>query len=230
MKAIETAKEIGAYVSIVVGSVILLVSLVGPSNLTAIVLKDLILASCAIVGAVVALRGLSTWRHQAKWQVEYNAARQLLRSVYQLREAIESVRAPFMSTGEMTLPPGTAQENMTREREHYLRVSNAYDARWERIRSARTEVSTNLLEAEVLWGREIRAAFMDLFNLVQDLSFAISDYLETINPDVRTELSTEERARIRGIMYYGHRGDSYWPSVVTVIEQIENVLRPHLAD
>lgn len=51
--------------------------------------KDIVLMLAAVVGAYVALRGLSTWNRQLKGGAEYELTRRLLKCTYRLRDATQ---------------------------------------------------------------------------------------------------------------------------------------------
>ena len=91
--------------------------------------KDLILSGAAITGAVVAIKGLSTWRRQLQGQSEYDLSRRILVSLFQYRDALNSVRNPFMWNNEMPSPLEGEAKLMTREKIQYYGTSKAYEAR-----------------------------------------------------------------------------------------------------
>jgi hypothetical protein len=60
------------------------------------------LQTLATVAAVtVGYMGLSTWKKQLKGKTEYQLARRCLIGIYKLRDAINEVRHPLISLGEM---------------------------------------------------------------------------------------------------------------------------------
>jgi hypothetical protein len=68
-------------------------------------IKDLILCGAAIAGAVIAIKGLNTWKRQLKGQSEYELSRRLLVTLFKYRDAINGVRHPAMFGYEMPNPP-----------------------------------------------------------------------------------------------------------------------------
>ena len=59
--------------------------------------KDVILAFTAIVATIIAYYGLATWRKELKGKSEYAIAKQVLKSVYRVREAFIISRSPNIS-------------------------------------------------------------------------------------------------------------------------------------
>jgi len=141
------------------------------------VMKDVILAGAAIVGACVAIRGLSTWNRQLKGSTEYDLARRLLKLIYRLRDAINQVRSSLMWAYEMPVPFEEEAQRMSSEQKHYYGLSRAYQdyglsrayqARWQKVADIWSEIQAELLEAEALWGSEYKT------NLRQCFSFRTS--------------------------------------------------------
>jgi hypothetical protein len=197
------------------------------------VVKDVVLTLAAVVGAYVALQGLTTWNRQLKGGVEYELTRRLLKQTYRLREAIKGVRHPVMWSGEA--PPLSAEQakSMSQEQLRFFELSNAYQKRWDRVTDVRTELQTELLEAEVLWGQEIHKQFEPLFKLQHELFIAVHFYITVCDPDVpqHTREAREKAIRNnRDILYdlSGETEDEFTSDVNRAIASIEAFLKPHL--
>ena len=194
-------------------------------------IRDMILIGAAIIAGYVGLKGLGTWRRQLKGNTEYKLAKQLLGSVYELREAIVSVRNPFMQySQEPAMPEEKLKELSQREREWHA-MSQAYQKRWEPVPKAKLALDTTLLEAEVVWGRTVVEKVAPLNGLIHELIWAIQDHLEAMNPNVHHErLGSEEIKKRREIMYA--RGsaekDAYKKRLEAIITAIEEELKPHI--
>jgi hypothetical protein len=102
--------------------------------------KDTVLTIAAMVGAYVALRGLSTWNRQLKGGVEYDLTRRILKCTYRLREAIKSVRNSVMWVSEMPTPPETEASKMSMEQLRQYGLENAYQKRWDKVSEVRTDL------------------------------------------------------------------------------------------
>ena len=197
------------------------------------VTKDATLAICAVVGMYVALRGLNTWNRQLKGGVEYELTRRLLRCTYKLREAIKTVRNPVMFGIEMPNPPEEERKKMSAEEQRYYGTSQAYQRRWDKVSEARSELQTELLEAEVLWGKIIYEQFEPLFKLQQELFADVHSYLVVCNPEEHEksrEVMSEIRRKRREVLYsmFGDMPDAFSDDIEKTISDIENFLKPHL--
>jgi len=114
--------------------------------------KDLILSGAAIAGAVVAVKGLGTWKRQLRGQSEYELSRRILVTLFKYRDAIAGVRHPAMWAYEMPIPSEDESKNKSREHVKFYGTSKAYQARWDKVQTERTSLYADLLEAEAIWG------------------------------------------------------------------------------
>ena len=195
--------------------------------------KDLILSGVAITGAIVAIKGLSTWKRQLKGQSEYELSRRILVALFKYRDAINGVRHPVMWDFEIPNPPEEESKDMSREHIRFYGTSKAYQARWDKVQAERTNLYADLLEGEAIWGGELKKLFKVLFNLEHELLTSVRRYIDLINPD-KEEASKEAIRNIekkrRDIMYddLSEEGDEYRKDFQLGVEEIEKYLKPKL--
>ncbi len=198
-----------------------------------VIIKDIIVIGVAITGSVVAVKGLSTWRQQLHGNSDYELSRRLLVSLFKYRAAIDAVRYPAMWVYEMAVPPDDEAATMTESQKRFYGSSKAYQARWEGVQTARTNLTADLFEAEALWGTELEIAFNEIFDLEHELFVSIRHYLELQNPDT-DESMKEAIKRIdrdkRDVMYdLEGIDDEYKHDFKVCVIKIEKVLKPKLA-
>lgn len=191
--------------------------------------KDVILAAAAIVASYVGFRGLGTWQRQLRGNTEYQLAKTLLVSVYELREAIAGVRNPFMQySREPDLPEEKLKDLSQREREWHA-LAQAYQRRWEPVPAAKAKLDANLLEAEVIWGSAIRTKIQPINRLVGELLFALQDHLEARNPNIPYESPERELIKKRREILYGvGADDAFKKQLDEAIGSVESEMRPHI--
>jgi hypothetical protein len=196
---------------------------------TITVVKDVILSIAAIVAGYVGIRGLSTWRRQLRGNTEYQLAKSVLTSVYELREAMTSVRNPFMQySREPDLPAEKLKDLSQREREWHA-LAQAYQRRWEPVPTAKAKLDANLLEAEVIWGPAIRTKVHPLNHLMGELLFALQDHLEAQNPNIHYESPGRELVKKRRETLYSiGEADTFKEQLDEIIRNIESELRPRI--
>lgn len=197
------------------------------------IFKDFSLAGAALTGAIVAIKGLSTWQRQLKGQSEYELSRRILVSLFKYRDAINTVRHPVMWAYEKPSPPEDESKTMGPEHLRSYGTAKAYQARWEKVQEQRTTLYADLLEAEAIWGTDLKDLFNVVFNLEHELFTRIRHYLELINPD--TSKSSKKAIREinkknRDIMYdhLGDEPDEYKLDLLKSIINIEAYLKPKL--
>jgi hypothetical protein len=183
--------------------------------------KDVATGGAAVTAAIIAAKGLSTWKRQLHGSVEYESARKMLRATYELREGIRYVRSPFISTAEMSgamkeigAEPGKdAAESGQRA---------AYQVRWKKLSDARVNFEAQLLESEALWGAQIRERGDSLMRCVSELAHALNDWLN------RRPLSERRDAEVINIIYDGGDENAFSKRLDAAIVAVEADLRPHL--
>jgi len=197
-------------------------------------LKDIALIVAAITGAVVAVKGLGTWKRQLRGQSEYELSRRILVSLFKYRDALNGVRYPMMWANEMPTPPENEAKEMNPDQIRFYGKSKGYQARWDKVQAERSSLYADMLEAEAIWGNELNKLFKDLFNLEHELFTSIRQYLKIINPDT-PESSKEAIRKIddrkRDIMYddLSDEPDEYKKDLILFIEKIEKYLKPKLS-
>lgn len=120
-------------------------------------LKDLALAAAALVTAWVAVQGLQKWREELRGKTDFEVARALARATYKVRDELPACRAPLIRSSEFPAdynwPPPAHPQNHVAEANAYAHV---YNNRWKPVIAALREFDAQRLEAEALWGPEIR--------------------------------------------------------------------------
>lgn len=166
-------------------------------------------------------------------QRQLSGTRRLLKCTYRLREAIKSVRNYIIQPNEQSSPPDDEARTMTLDQQRYYGLSKAYQNRWDKVVQVRNDLQTELLEAEVIWGKEIHDRFEPLFKLQQELFADIHSYLVVCNPaehQQTRDAMAEIRRKRREVLYdiSDLEPDKYSEEVALAISSIETHLKPHL--
>lgn len=197
------------------------------------IIKDVVLVGAAITGAIVAVKGLSTWKKQIRGQSEYELSKALLVTLLRYRDAIDEVRNPGMWAAEMPYPPAAQEEKMNEQEIQFYGRFEAYKARWERVQEQRTELYPNLLEAEAIWGKELKDLFSKIFSLEHELLTQVRHCLDLENPktpESRKEAIMKIDEKRRNVLYddLGEEPDEYKSDIQSAIGEIEVFLKPKL--
>ena len=115
-------------------------------------IRDIIVGLAAISTAIVAWRGLSTWRRELKGKADFEVATNILQAVYATRMLVSRIR------WEGTLPA-------------------SYETHRENLNEERSKLFVHSQLGEALWGHKIRDAVLQLNSKVNELVVAISRQL-----------------------------------------------------
>jgi hypothetical protein len=191
-------------------------------------LVSIVTAATAVAAVSVAWRGLRTWQRQLQGTAEYELARRVLRAVLEMRTQIAAVRNPGIWPAEIErakkerpLAAGETAEENTQQL--------AYAHRWSELVKARSQLSLELLEAEVLWGESIRAPEKLLDSCVRDLWLGVHRHLREASGQ-RVPNETEEQWLQRQAVLYEDNPETnhFSQRVKDVVAAFEKVLRPHI--
>lgn len=183
----------------------------------------MLVAASAVVGAAVAVIGLSVWRRQLRGTADFEAAKSVLRGMYSYAEALRAVRNPFMFASEFP-PRAESEEANTYERR---KVRAAYEQRWRRAQESAAALSGPLLEAKVLWGCAIDRSLEEVKQLRNELLAAVENHLLSLDGELNP--TKEERAATRELVFGAwSKADAFEKRLAAALEGMEKTLRVHL--
>ncbi|EKT4469788.1 hypothetical protein [Pseudomonas juntendi] len=133
------------------------------------------------LASYVGLGGLSTWKKQLSGTSNHELARRVLVLAYKYRDAVDRVRNPWISPKEMELD-NTLENGETSQERRYAGTCIAYDKRFLLVTESRRELDVTLLEAEALWGAEIKELVKPLYDKSWKLYAYIETYMMSIDP------------------------------------------------
>lgn len=190
---------------------------------------NVVLALCGVGTVLAAWAGLGTWRRQLTGNLAADTARRMLLATYRLRDAIQWVRNPFMSSGEQVeavvaagIPePDRQAFYADKHRRHNL----IYQRRWDKVVAAKTELDVVYVECEVLWGNILREPMLAAKASMLSVLEGVEEHLVALSrPDHNYLTPAEIRARI----YAMGENDEIVKSIKIWVYAIESVMRQHL--
>ena len=195
--------------------------------------KELILVGVAIFGAYVAHQGLGTWQRQLKGQSEYELSRRILINLFKYRDAINNARSSVMWANEMPSPPEEKAKEMDRDQIIFYGQEKAYEGRWKRILDQKSILCADLLEAEAIYGDELKKLFDKIFKLEYELLIQTRFHLKLLNPDTKEhirESTTQALKNTREIIYCDlpYEIDEYQKDLLAAISEVEAYTKPKL--
>jgi hypothetical protein len=157
--------------------------------------------------AYVGLSGLSTWKKQLSGTSSHDLARRVLVLAYQYRDAVDRVRNPWISPGEMELDVSQLSGREERDR-RFLGTCTAYDKRFQLVTENRRDLDVTLLEAEALWGADIKSLVKPLYDKGWKLYAFIETHLMSIDPGQDAEYRRSYAEIVRAQPNIMYRADS----------------------
>ncbi|MEO1572323.1 MAG: hypothetical protein AAFU51_13805 [Bacteroidota bacterium] len=197
-------------------------------------IKDIVTGIVAIGGLTVAALGLQAWRRQLRGRTQYDLARRTLRATYKVRNEIQSVRHPGISSGEFKV----AREEAGIEENPQVVGSSiednvaVYQRRMNRLGEAWSDLELEITEAEVLWGKEISEAVKPLRSCTISLNASLRTYFRLMRAEERRRKVDRKRwEEADKIIYWTSDDpseDSFTGSVSLAVEKVEEYLKPYL--
>ncbi|MGO9019412.1 MAG: hypothetical protein ACLQVJ_13795 [Syntrophobacteraceae bacterium] len=194
----------------------------------ATLLKDVFLGIAAATTAIVAVVGLKNWSRELKGKAEFEVARGLVRATYKLRNEIAIFRSPLVRWQEFPETyHGFAEKPPD---EHAKAWAHVYQKRWDPVMKCLQDFETSSLEAEALWGMQVRSQTNELRQCVVQLRSSIEavvDDKSSEGEDFRSDpnFGKQMRAIVSGS---GSGMDEFSQKIEKAIAGIEEVVRPHL--
>lgn len=193
--------------------------------------KDILLGLSAAAAALFAYLGLSAWKRELKGKSEYQLAKDVLKSVYRVREAFKHARNPAIYQYEY--PEDMTDHFGHLKREHrYEGTAHVYEKRWEIMAKAFQDLEEYHLDAQVEWGSEFQNKIVKLRTCRVNLMIAIQQNLERIkNPSTAALSPAEQRAEERSVLYNlgpDSNQDKFTLEIEEAINEFEKWLRPYV--
>lgn len=191
-------------------------------------IKDIALAGAACATAYVALTGLGKWQKELSGKANFDVARELAKSIYALRNEISYSRSPFTASHEFPEDYKGALGNHTAE-EQGQAWAHVYAKRWEPVGKAIQAFDTATLEAEALWGKDVKEKAIALRKCVRSLQVYIESFISN-KYSGGEDFSDKEFAKEvkNGIWDVKADENKFTQEINSAIENLESFIRPHL--
>lgn len=198
------------------------------------VVRDLVVAAAAIATAWAAVHGVNSWLHELRGRTRFESARQLLLETYKMREALYSCRSPLIFGWEF--PSDAELEAVLEGRGHgnlleRARYAHVFQRRLTPVFDALREFEARALEAEALWGAEIRTEADRLKHCFTKLHSSIEAFLDDKQNDGADFANDRDFAVSMRSNVFATRttkDNTLNTEIAEAISGIEKVLKPHI--
>ena len=192
--------------------------------------KDIIVGLSAFAVAFFAYLGLHAWKKELKGKSEYQLAKDVLKSVYKVRDAFKHVRHMVIYQYEYPEEMRDHHGHLKREND-YEGTAFVYEKRWEKMDEAFKELEEHHLDAQVEWGSEFQDKISKLRKCRAELLVTIQQFLERKKNPNRSETKPERSAEERSVLYHignDSKHDKFTPQIDEAVDEFEKWLRPHI--
>jgi hypothetical protein len=188
--------------------------------------KDIILIFAAIATAHVAINGLQNWSRELRGKADFEVARNLIRSVYKLRDELRYCRSPWITMDEFPLGYDSSNKSYDNEAKAY---SFVYANRWKTVASALQDFESQSLESEALWGSEFKPKTDELRQCARNLQVALdADVSNKFNGGEDFRCDPEFARTIKSEIWATHNDrNELTLKISNAISEIEKHVRPH---
>jgi hypothetical protein len=151
--------------------------------------------------------------------------------LYRFRDAIQRARSPGIFSFE-GLPFEGEAVSADHQQASYDYSARAYRRRFSAMDEARNPLRATMLEAEAIWGDEVKALMEHVFSLEREFVNYVYLYLHSINPQTTVQALFARQNLLekrRDVMYdLGDPDDVYWIEMKRALLGVENHLRARL--
>ncbi len=196
---------------------------------TITILKDITVGGAAAVAAYAAYRGIESWRNELGGKASFEVSRDLLRVTYKLRDEIQYFRSPFIDGRDF--PEGYSPIAETDAEKTGDAYAHVYNNRWKPVGNAARDFDGALLEAETLWGEELKEKGKTLLKAVHTLRISMEAFITDkyergedfkADPDFAQSVKHDLYSR-------PGRDDPLTTTIDSAISSMEKSIRPHLS-
>lgn len=181
------------------------------------------ITALSTVGAVgVAAYGMKTWKKELKGRAEFEAARELARATYAVREALSVYRSPFWRLSQY------GDEGYDSVKAHVA----MFQDKWTPVIAAMEQFNVAVLGAEALWGGNVQRLALDLRRCLSKVSASTEAYISNLEVDGENfkadpEFGRKVRSELVGSL--DDQDNLLSVEISSAIKAIEDILRPHLS-
>ncbi|BDC45981.1 hypothetical protein [Paraburkholderia terrae] len=195
--------------------------------------KDILLTIAGAVTATVAWKGLGNWLRELRGRTRFDAAKSLMRAAYALREAVANCRAPLIVAGEFPAEYNEGQPlgRETRRDDKMRAYAHVFAARWSPVSAALTEFETRSLEAEAIWGGDVRPLTRELGDCIVALNAATESFMDDLrNQGENFKADRDFGRKVRSEVFAprGATDNELTNRITKALEALEKFARPSL--
>jgi len=190
--------------------------------------KDILVGLAASITAMAAIYGLRNWSIELRGKADFDVARNLMKTTYKVREELAASRGPMIVFSEF--PENYTGTTASAEVEASA-YNHVFKNRWEPVSKSLVELDSHLLEAEALWGSEVKQRVDALKKCAREVVIAmemiVRDKAER-GENFRANLDFAKEMNDKVFASRSDNGNLMNIRIRDAVNEIENIVRPHL--
>ncbi len=136
-------------------------------------ITDIVTSLSAVAAVIIAGVGLHTWKMQLKGTAKYDVARKLLKSVYNVKYAIEALRSRHMTITKEETPPDSDFRNA-----HSLAIEKVYQSRLNYLNQLMIDYEDKQLDAEIILKNNLNSVGNNFRKFIRGIEEDVRLYVE----------------------------------------------------
>lgn len=139
--------------------------------------KDIIMSIAACFTAGVAYSGLHKWKKELRGKIDFDTAHALIKATYKVRDELRYARSSFIPAHEFPKDYDHLEKSSKKAGDAFAYV---YSNRMKHVFDATQDFDIRALEAEALWGNEIKEHTQEFRSCCSHLNISIETYVRNI--------------------------------------------------
>lgn len=192
-------------------------------------IKDIVLAVAALATVSVAVYGVKSWSRELRGKASFEVARGLIRATYKFRDELGYSRSPWTSASEFPKGYSPMSRDRTPEKEAEA-WAYVFNKRWRPVAEAQLEFEAQVLEAEALWGSDIKSETNELRQCARNLRVAMEAMVANEANGKEDFISDKDFAKdIKADVWaIKEETNKLSKKIDNAVEAIEESVRPHI--
>ncbi|WP_143569891.1 hypothetical protein [Tenacibaculum agarivorans] len=138
-------------------------------------IKDIILIIGSLTATVFTIRSFSKWKKEHKGKLKYELSRNLLKSIYDLRDDFKGVRSPMILASEFSSEHHISE---TKESEKYKFI---FENRLKHLQKSYNTFLSLLPEVEIDYGTEMNELCKELIKHITNYHFKMTEFIQLVD-------------------------------------------------
>jgi hypothetical protein len=137
--------------------------------------KDIVLIIGSLTATVFTVRSLNKWKKEHKGKLKYELSRNLLKSIYDLRDDFKGVRSPLIRASEFS------NEHDIRETKESEKYTYVFENRLKYLQESYNSFLSLLPEVEIDYTDEVNVLCNDLVGHIRNYHLKIGEYIQLVD-------------------------------------------------